>query len=877
MPLSAGAKLGPYEILALIGEGGMGEVYKARDTRLDRVVAIKLSKSEFTERFDREARAVAALNHPNICQLYDVGPNYLVMEFIEGLELRGPLPLDKAIPYATQVLDALHAAHRKRITHRDLKPANIIVTPQGIKLLDFGLAKLDAPLAATDATLVASPTTQGQIVGTLQYMSPEQLQSKPVDARSDIFSFGCVLYEMLTGRRAFEGGSTASVIAAILDRQPEPAHLPPPLERILATCLAKDPDQRFQDALDLKRDLLWAIERQPSDTPTPSVNSRLPHLIAALALAALAALAVAYHGATRPPGPKPLVRLDVDLGASVLIDSTRGADVVLSPDGTRIAYVAKDKLLTRKLDQPRPIELAATDGAAAPFFSPDGQWIGFFAEGKLKKLPADGGAPVALWDAPSGFGASWGEDGNIVVSHSNQSPLMRFPSAGGPPTPLTELAPGEVTHRWPQVLPGGNAVLFTSSTTSNGPDGSNIEVISLQGNQPSSARRKLLMRGAFGRFFATSTRMGHLAYLRESTLFAVPFDPKTLEIHGTPVPVLEQVAFNPRFGSARLDASLNGMFVYRTGGVSGLVTVQWLTPDGKFQPILAKPNSYSVPRLSPDGLRLSLELIAESNRDVWLYDSRRDTLSRLTFNAGSGSGMMNPVWTPDGRHIVFMGRGGIFATRSDGAGAPQQLTSNINQRTPVSISPDGKRLAFSEQAHIGLRDIWTLPLEHEATGLKGGKPEPFLQTPADERSPMFSPDGRWLAYVSNESGAYQVYVRSFPGREGKWQISTAGGSYPVWSSNGRDLFFRAIDNRIMVAGYTASVDSFSSGKPRLWSPTPLADFGPVGTTSYDVAPDGKRIVALMPVAAPEAQHDQNHIVFLLNFFDELRRKVPLPH
>jgi Tol biopolymer transport system component/tRNA A-37 threonylcarbamoyl transferase component Bud32 len=874
MPLSAGEKLGPYEILAPIGAGGMGDVYKARDTRLDRVVAIKVSKTEFSERFEREARAVAALNHSNICTLHDVGPNYLVMEYIGGTPLKGPLPLDQALRYAAQICDALDAAHKKGITHRDLKPANILVTKSGIKLLDFGLAKVGPTVKPLDgATLTMALTGKNEIVGTLYYMSPEQLQAQStgqeVDGRSDIFSFGLVLYEMLTGKRAFEGSSPASVIAAIMERlAPSLGDVAPPaLDRLLQRCLKKDPDDRWQTARDLKAELEWIAGAPVEPAPTAVIRkgSRLPWIAAALLAVGFIATSWIAYRATRPAELKPLVHLDVDLGADVSLGSTSGVAAILSPDGTRLVYVSKGKLFTRKLDQPNATELVGTDGATAPFFSPEGEWVAFFAGGKLKKLPIDGGPASYLCDANAGFGGSWSEDGTIIASPAAFGGLVRIPSGGGTSSPLTELAPGETFHHWPQVLPGGQAVLFTSSTLS----GLNIDALTLKDN-----RRKTLVRGAsFGRYLATGNRSGHLIYINNGALFAVRFDPEALEVRGTPIPVLDQVSYDPIFVSAQLDVSQTGTVVYQAGGAENrLVTVQWLDRNGKMEPLLAKPGSYTRPRLSPDGKRLALDIADASSRDVWIYDWQRDNTTRLTFNAGGVS--PNPIWSPDGRFIVFEGRGGLFWTRSDGGGKPLPLIESKNRQVAWSFSRDGKRLAWLESTSTAGWELWTVSVEQDDAGLHPGKPELFLRNSSDNRYPAFSADGHWVAYTSNEAGTYQVYVRAFPDKGGKWQISSAGGSYPLWSPNGRELFFRTGDNQIMYVSYTARGDSFVPEKPRPWSEKRLVNFGLLGTASYDVAPDGNRIAALMPVETSESQQAQNHVIFLMNFFDELRRKVP---
>jgi Tol biopolymer transport system component/tRNA A-37 threonylcarbamoyl transferase component Bud32 len=885
MALQPGDKFGPYLLIAPIGKGGMGEVWKARDTRLDRIVAMKFSEEQFSERFEREAKAISSLNHPNICTLYDVGPNYLVMEYIEGAPLKGPLPLDQALKYAAQICDALDAAHKKGITHRDLKPANILVTKAGIKLLDFGLAKLASAnsgqtLKPDDATLTMALTGKNEIVGTLYYMSPEQLQAQAngqeIDARSDVFSFGIVLYEMLTGKRAFEGASPASVIAAIMER-PAPSIAdvaPPALDRVLKKCLAKDPDDRWQTARDLKSELDWiaSASGEVTTVPTPVArHRRLPWIAAAVLAFALIVSGVGWYRATRPAELKPLVRLDVDLGAGVSLGSTQGGgtDTIISPDGTRLVYVSQGKLFTRRMDQPKTTELAGTEGASAPFFSPDGHWLAFFAAGKLKKISVEGGAAVTLCNAPSFLGGGWGEDGNIIAALSTSGGLSRIPSVGGAPSPATELAPGEITHRWPQILPGGKAVLFTSHTRySGGYDQANIEVVSLADH-----RVKTLQRGGtFGRYMPASNEAGHLVYINQGTLFAVPFDPEKLEVRGTPSPMLEEIAYSDGNGSAQFDFSQNGTLVYRSGGAgAGLLTVAWLDSVGKTQPLLDKPGAYGRPALSPDGQRLALEVAEGSGGDIWVYEWQRDTMTRLTFDGIDDS----PVWSPDGRYIVFRATGaGMSAVRSDGAAKPQPLTQSKNAQYPFSFTPDGKRMAFNERHSGFLSDLWTVPINGDGAGLRNGKPEIFRQTAADERWPAFSPDGRWLAYASNESGTFQIYVRAFPDKGGKWQISNNGGVYPKWSRNGLELFFRTEDSpMIMVASYKTKGDSFVAEKPRVWSERKIANTGPTGN-NYDLAPDGKRFAVLMPVEAPEAQQAQNHVVFLLNFFDELRRKVP---
>ena len=887
MRLANGITLGAYEILAPIGSGGMGEVYQAHDTKLERDVAIKVLPEAFAHdlqrlsRFQREAKLLASLNHPNIATIHGLeesnGTHYLVMELVPGETLRervareGAVPVDEALGIARQIAEALEAAHEESIIHRDLKPANVKVTPEGkVKVLDFGLAKAFAGEESgsdpsNSPTLSQAATLQGVILGTAAYMSPEQAKGKAVDKRTDIWAFSCVLYELLTGKQAFTGEDITEILAAVVMKEPAfdalPRNTPPSIRVLLQRCLRKDRRQRVPDAAAMRIEIEDAIAAPKDVAAMHMASTPRSKLLAVVAAALTVLLGVALWGwwrATRPVEEKlkPLVRLDVDLGPDVSLGSPGGADEILSPDGTRLVYVSQGRLFTRRLDQPNAIELGGTQGTSAPFFSPDGQWVAFFVQGKLKKISVEGGAAIALCDTPYTLGGSWGEDGNIIAALNFTGGLSRIPSVGGAPTPVTELQSGEATHRWPQVLPGGKAVLFTASTTPTGFDTASIEVMSL-----SDHHRKTLQRGGtFGRYLPS----GHLIYVNRGTLFAVPFDVDRLEVHGTPTPVLDQVGYNATNGSAKLDFSQIGTLVYRSGGGGGgLVTVQWVDAAGKTQPLLAKPDAYQRPSLSPDGNRLAI-----STSDIWVYEWQRDTMTRLTFGPGPS---IYPIWSPDGQYTLFQAPGGVFWTRSDGAGKPQQLTQSKNAQYPWSFTGDGKRLAFNELTPENQYDIWTVPLESDGAGLRAGKPEPFLQTPFDERHGSFSPDGRWMAYSSNESGSFQVYVRAFPDKGGKWQISNSGGMYPVWSRNVRELFYRTEDNQIMVASYTVKGDSFVADKPRVWSEKRIADIGLLA--NYDLAPDGKRIAALLPAGTPEDQKAQNHVIFLENFFDEVRRRT----
>jgi Tol biopolymer transport system component len=896
MTLATGTKLGSYEVLTPIGAGGMGEVYQAHDTKLGRDVAIKVLPEAFAHdperlsRFQREAKMLAALNHPNIATIYGLeqsnGTSYLVMELVSGetladrIKREAALPVEEALAICKQIAEALEAAHEKGIIHRDLKPANVKVTPEGkVKVLDFGLAKAFAGDAANDdpsnsPTLSMAATMHGVILGTAAYMSPEQARGKAVDKRTDIWAFGCVLYELLTGKPAFHGEDVTDILAAVVRAEPDwqvlPAATPTQVRDLLRRCLQKDKTLRLQAAGDARIEIQEAIAAPKDSGATqaaPASTRKLLLAVGAVA-AALAIIAVValwgWWRATRPveQALRPLVRLDVDLGLDVSLGATYGTDAILSPDGTRMVYVSQGRLFTRRLDQPTSTELVGTPGVYAPFFSPDGQWIAFFTATNLKKVSVDGGAAITLCGANGGRGGSWGADGNIIAALGVYSGLSRVLSAGGPPTAVTELQNGEITHRFPQTLPGDKAVLFTATSLASAYDTANIEVMSLADH-----RRKTLVRGGtYGRYLPS----GHLVYVNRGTLFAVPFDLDRLEVHGTPVPVLDQVGYDSSFGSAQLDFSQTGTLIYRSSGSGGeLLTVAWLDGVGKEQPLLAKPGVYGRPTMSPDGQRLALDVSEGSGTDIWIYDWQRDTMTRLTFTGNAST----PLWTPDGRHIAFRAVGeGMSVTRSDGSGKPQPLTQSKTSQLPWSFTPDGKRLAFGDQSS-GSFDLWTVPLESDGAGVRGGKPEVFLQTPADERSPSFSPDGRWMAYSSDESGTVQVYVRAFPDKGGKRQISNSGGGYPMWSRNGRELFFETLDNHIMVAAYTVKDDSFVADKPRVWSEKQIG-ITANAARNVDLAPDGKRIIALMPVETAEGQKARNHVIFLENFFDELRRRVP---
>jgi serine/threonine protein kinase/Tol biopolymer transport system component len=884
MPLSSGERLGPYEILTPIGAGGMGEVYRARDTRLNRDVAIKVSAERFSERFDREARVIASLNHPNICTLFDVGSNYLVMELVEGPTLadrikEGALPLNEALPIAKQIADALDAAHEKGVTHRDLKPANVKVKPDGtVKVLDFGLAKAGGtPAAASDnsPTLTMGETEAGVILGTASYMAPEQAKGKPVDKRADIYAFGVVLYEMVTGKRLHRGETTTEILASVLKEEPKWDKVPAPVHRLLQRCLEKDPQNRLRHIGDV-----MSLVDDPAHAPkvaAPGGKQWLWPTVAALVVA-MAAVGWNWYRASRLTD-LPLVRHDVDLGAEIVLPPPRPfiTNFVISPDGTRIAYVAgasaggPPKLFTRKLDQPNAVELSGTEGARGPFFSPDGRWIGFASQRKLNKISVDGGALVPLMDLSAGFaGASWGEE-SIVVTQQASSLLMRIPSGGGQPTPVPELPKGEDYKASPQFLPRGKAVLLATAAPPVGgvlnADKAAIAVLSLADHHT----KTLVQGGAFGRYVASVGGTGHLLYTNRGALYAIPFDPDKLETRGTAVPILSDV-MGTAGASGKFDVSQTGTLIYQKGAAGGgpvLMTVQWLDSTSKPEPLLAKPGIYTAPHLSPDGKRLALSVADGLNRDIEVYEWQSERTTKLTFG---GKVYTSPTWTPDGHYVVFNSVGTMFWARADGAGQPQQLAETkaaATQIVPWSFSPDGKHLAFMEQS-TGGSQIWTLPIDQQNGEVKAGMPEQFLKSQFNDVQPAFSPDGKWLAYRSNATGQNEIYVRPFPppasGQGGQWVISTERGTDPHWSRAGHDLLYVGPDG-MMAASYTVKGETFQADKPRVWRAN-------VPVTDFDLSPDGKRLATVVPVQGAEAPKPEHEVVFLENFFDELRRRVP---
>ena len=878
MSLEAGTKLGPYEILTAIGKGGMGEVYRAQDTRLHRDVAVKVSNAEFSERFTREARSIAALNHPNVCHLYDVGPNYLVLEYVEGETLKGPLSFEDALPILRQLIDGIEAAHEKNIIHRDLKPANIKITPEGVvKILDFGLAKAAEPETASgdpenSPTLTMGSTQAGAILGTAAYMPPEQAKGKKADRRSDIWSFGVVVYELLTGKRPFGGETVVEILGAVLNKEPDLSKAPPQAERLLRWCLEKDRKDRLGSISDAR--ILLEGGFAPARDASPSVSGRARRLAwpaaAALLLIAAAAGWGMWWSATRPVERSPM-RLSVDLGPEAVRSPAISA--VISPDGTRIAYSGRlsqglMQLFTRRLDQAVATRIAGSESTYLfPFFSPDGEWIGFFNDIDAKKVSTQGGAPITIGRMPDGaYGASWGDDGNIIIGTVRG--LMRMPAAGGAAQPLKKDVAVQIL---PQVLPGARAVLFNSSAASN----SNFENLDINVVDLQSGETKTLIRGGYWpRYLATSAAAGHLVYMSQGTLFGVAFDPRNLEIRGSPVPLLDDIAASADVndGGGQFAFSDTGTFLYLSGRVGNApFPVQWLDAAGKPTPLLPQPGSYGTPRLSPDGKKLAYTAAGAKGNDVWVYELDRDTPTQLTFTAPGGQEL---AWAADSKHLVYGDGSAMWWIRADGSGQPVQLVEKMANPRPGSFAPlsaNEARLAFAPST--GLPDIWTLPIDlSDPERPKPGKAEPFLMEPqVVEVDPVFSPDGKFLAYASNESGAEEVFVRPFPGPGGKWKISTAGGKFPAFSRGSHELFFLGGDDRIMVVSYSTTGDSFTAGRPRVWSPLQIRRNGVI--QSFDISADGKRAVIFPRPVAQEGSGNL-HATFLLNFFDEVRRRIP---
>jgi Tol biopolymer transport system component/predicted Ser/Thr protein kinase len=875
MPLSASDRLGPYEIVSPLGAGGMGEVYKARDSRLDRIVALKVSKAEFTDRFTREARTVAQLNHAHICTLHDVGPNYLVMEFVEGEPLQGPYPIEKALEYARQILDALDAAHRKGIVHRDLKPANILLTKQGIKLLDFGLAKqAAASLGPNDATIVSIQTVEGEISGTLQYMAPEQLEGKPADPRSDIFAFGLVLYELITGKRAFDSPTQAGVIASILKEQPKPVRelqplTSPALDSIIQTCLEKDPDRRWQSAREVRHALDWVTQQQPpppaqSQKTTRTFGLRMWQLAAGLlALLAVALIARIVLSSRKPPAP--VTRFQIAIPDKV----QAGAYVSVSPDGRKVVFQTAGtdgRFWIRDLDALQWRSLAGTEHAGSPFWSPDSRFLAFAVGNQMKKIDISGGPAQTLCTVPvssTGSGA-WNRDGIIIFGGRQGSPIWKVPEAGGVPTALTVLdnPRGENFHALPSFMPDGKHFIYLIQGKA---DVSGIYSGSLDAKPAEQPKTRILATT-----FAAPYVNGYLFFPRDNTLMAQPFDAGKLQLAGDAVPLAEDVALSGATGV--FSVSPAGNLAWRSGRQASAFQLTWFDRAGKSQTTVGQPGTDTLVTLSPDGTHAVVrDGPISSQGDLWTIDLARDIRSRLTFRKTQGSW---GVWSPDGTRIAYAMNAAlntIYVKPASGAGDEKVLLDEPGvQHIPSGWSHDGRLLFYSRYGADSVDDLWVLPVDGS------GKPSPLLVTPARELEAAPSPDMRWLAYTSNESGRFEIYVRPFiasgPGGaptlgEGKWQISRDGGDAPKWTADGKQIIFDGGNNRTRTAvDVKTNGPSFEAGAPySLFQAPPQSP----GDLSWDITPDGKRFLLLAP---QNVQTGEQPITVVLNWPALLRTK-----
>jgi serine/threonine-protein kinase len=875
--LPAGHALGDYRVQGVLARGGMGTVYRAIDPRLDREVAIKAlpgfaAGSPELRRLEREARLLASLNHPNIAVVYELlfveDTPYLVLELVPGESLaarigRGPLPLPEAIHVAEQVAEALEEAYRNGVVHRDLKPANVMLTPAGrIKVLDFGLAK-GQPERSPDLTPSrpehTPPTTrEGVVMGTPAYMSPEQARGEPVDHRTDVWALGCILYEMVTGQRAFRGDTVTETIAAVLrdtvDWSRLPAATPAALERLLRRCLQKDPRLRLQDIGDARIELL-EMPYVPPGTAARLVARWWRRAALAAGAAALAAvLPAGWRALSAPTAGPPAnpIRVSVAMGPDLRLWIGASPSLAISPDGTRLAFVGegggRTQLFERELGSYTPTPVRNSDDARAPFFSPDGRWIGFFAQGELRKVAAAGGTPERI--AVTGLqprGATWGEDGRIVFAHVGAPGLQAVDAGGGEVRSLSEVdrARGEVGHLWPHWLPGGRTLVFTVQHAV----GAAEELFTLT---PATGERRRLREGAQAAYAAS----GHLLFVGGGRLEAAPFDARRLAITGPGVSVLDGLAVYPR-GAAVFALSAGGALAYVPPVETAALA--WLDEQGRAEPVPTPDGTPGWPRISPDGRRVALHLGRRGSREVWLLElDRPRALRQLTFEGGGF-----PVWSPDSRHVAFAsqraGAAGLAVVAADGSEEPRRMIDGTRTRIPVSWSKNG-RLAYYEIGEGSQRDIWVVDAEGREP------PAPFVASPANEFSPCFSPDGRWLAYVSNETGRNEVYVRPYPPPGPVTAVSIDGGTEPVWRRDGAELFYRHGDDLVAVA--VKAGPRFTVGAPRRVLQTDMVP-NAAGNPGYDVTPDGRRFLMLRPAGASVEE-----VRLVLGWLGELAQVAP---
>ncbi len=872
MALDSGTRLGPYEIVGPLGAGGMGEVYSAQDTRLDRRVAIKILPSHladdttFRQRLEREARAVSSLNHPHICTLYDIGEHegidFLVLEYLEGETVaerlkHGPMPPELVLRHAIEISDALDKAHRQGVVHRDLKPANIMLVSTGAKLLDFGLAKFTAsgPMGG-DSVLTSLPTeaqsltAAGSILGTFQYMAPEQLEGKEADPRTDLFSLGAVIFEMATGRKAFEGSSQASLIASILERQPPTissiqAMTPPALDRVVQTCLEKNPEDRWQTAHDVTLQLRWVAEAESqAGTPAPVAARRRSREKLAWSLAGLLLLAtiattiatVYYRGIAGTAAPVVRSSILTPPEASLVFAGDFAGPAVISPDGTMLTFVAADAegsnvLWVRDLGSMEARRFPETEGATFPFWSADSRSIGFFAHSKMMRIDADGGPVLTICDASGGRGGTWNVDDVIVFTPDYQSGLFQVSASGGTPQQLSE--PDDVmytTHRWPSFLPDGEHFLYTAvNHTAPSSENDSVFAGSLSGMEPT-----LVLKASTNAQYAS----GHLLFMRGTTLLAQPFDLDALELRDKPNPVAEKVQADSTTWRAVFSASSNGVLTYRSGASAGNALIEWLDREGNSAGSLQETGNYGAVGLSPRGSHfLSSE---RDSKDLWIHDLARGLRTRFTFDPNLDN---SGVWSPDSQEIIFSStRDGtsynLYRKATSGAGAVTRLTESDKHQFASDWSPDGRHLLYQEIKEFGgQQDFWVLTLSGDAA------PEALSSSPFREGSATFSPDGRWIVYNSDESGRSEIYVMPFPVTGGKWQVSVDGGALPRWRGDGEELFFWSSRGILTAVPVDGSADSFQVGTPVELFPLQLD----LQFNAYDVQADGQRFLVSRPL------------------------------
>ncbi len=870
MSLSAGDHLGPYEILSPIGAGGMGEVYRARDPRLNRDVAIKVSAAQFSERFEREAKAIAALNHPNICQIYDVGPNYLVMEYIEGESPKGPMPLDAALRIAHQIADALEAAHERGITHRDLKPANIKLKPDGtVKVLDFGLAKVTAAAGSSaehSPTLTMGMTEAGMILGTASYMAPEQARGKDTDKRADIFAFGVVLHELITGKRLFGGDDVGEILAKVIRDQPDLSDVPSSVQRLLADCLQKDPRKRLRDIGDVWR-LLEEVPPAgvPSAQPVAVASSKMNWLwpaVAALLLIATAALGFIHF--REKPAALEQMRFEIFPPPKTTLNT-----FTMSPDGRKAVINARGQdgrntLWVRMMDSLQVRELPGTQGVNQDVaWSPDSQYVAFLAQGNVKKIDIAGGTPQTLATyAPPAPGISWSPQD--VILYGTNGTLSRVPAGGGDVSVVTALDPqmSELGQGRPFFLPDGKHFLYYRLAGSE--DRTGIYFGSLDA-KPAEQDKKRLLASPSGVIYAppAGASDGYLLFQRGEALLAQPFDAGRLELTGSATQIADRVSADTFAGL--FSVSANGLLAYAvTGGNSRQLT--WYDRQGKVVGHAGEPAARDELSLSPDGTRVAEGRVNERGTwVVWLLDLARGANTRLTFD-GAGAG--NGTWSPDGAQIAYAPGGGqsadLFRKPANGAGQAELLLHSAETKTPMDWSHDGRSLLFSQRGNGTGLDLWVLPMEGDH------KPVPYLVTPFSEGQAQFSPDGRWVVYTSDETGTKEVYVRPFPmSSGGKWPVSNGGGSQPRWRRDGKELFYFAPDTTLMAVPVTGA-STFQLGVPQaLFRTTILGGTGggPSVAWRYDVSLDGQRF--LINTALEEATSSPVNIV--VNWRTALRK------